>query len=116
MNKGKNNNVYSEDFKREKVALLESGKVRICDLVRLYGMDPQSLYNWKKKYGRLPANERVVLEKDSDYKKNLELMNQIEDLERMIGRKQIKLDYYEQVVKLASKEYKQDIEKKFGSG
>jgi len=35
---------YSEAFKKEKVSLLESGSIRLIDLVKMYGMSYTILY------------------------------------------------------------------------
>ena len=106
---------YSEEFKKEKVKLMESGEVRKVELVKMYGVSYQSLYNWIKKYGTLPPSESVVLEKDSEYLKNKELRTQIGKMERVIGRQQMELDYYKEVVKQAAAHFQMDIEKKFNT-
>lgn len=109
----KKRQVYSEEFKKEKVALLESGKVRLVDLNRMYGTTYRTLYKWKEKYGNLPPTDSIVFEKDSEFKKNKELRARITKMESLLGRQQMKLDYYKQVVKTASKSLSIDIEKKF---
>lgn len=109
----KKRQTYSEEFRKEKVFQLESGEVRLVDLVKMYGISYPTLYNWKEKYGRLPAGDVVVLEKDSEFRKNKELRAQISSMEGLIGRQQMELDYYKQVVKQASANLSIDIEKKF---
>jgi len=106
---------YSEEFKREKVKLLESGEVRMVDLVKMYGMSYPTLYNWKAKYGLIKPSDCVVLEKDSEYKKNRELLKKVKQMEGLIGRQQMALDYYKEVVNQATEFYKIDIEKKFST-
>lgn len=107
--------VYSEDFKREKIAQIESGKLRVCELVRLYGVHKSTVYLWKEKYGSLPKGEKLVIEKDSEYLKNIELRKEVKSLQNLIGRQQMMLDYYNQVIKQANISFETDIEKKFGS-
>lgn len=106
---------YSEAFKKEKVSLLESGSIRLIDLVKMYGMSYTILYKWKEKYGSLPPTEVVVLEKDSEYKKNKELRARISKMESLLGRQQMELDYYKQVVKKVNEDLSIDIEKKYSS-
>ncbi len=111
----KRSQVYSEEFKKEKVKLLESGEVRMCDLKRMYGVSYPTMIRWKKKYGLLPVTDRVVMEKDSEYKKNAELCRKIAKMEQLIGRQQMELDYYKEVVRQATTHFEMDIEKKFST-
>jgi tmRNA-binding protein len=59
--------------------------------------------------------EKQVVETDSDTRKLLLLKEQIKELERTIGQKQIKIDFLEKMVDLAEEEYRIDIKKKFHS-
>jgi len=111
----KKRQTYSEAFKKEKVSLLESGSVRLVDLVKMFGVSYPTLYKWKEKYGSIPPTDVVVLEKDSEYKKNKELRDRISKMESLLGRQQMELDYYKQVVKQASENMSIDIEKKYSS-
>lgn len=111
----KRRQIYSEGFKREKVKLLESGEIRMCDLKKMYGVSYPTMYRWKEKYGIFPPSDCVVLEKDSEYKKNNELQGQIAKMERVIGRQQMELDYYKEVIKQADEHFEVDIEKKFST-
>ena len=112
--KKKPRRIFSELFRREKVRLLETGKTTVRELCRLYEVSETSIYKWKAKYSSLPSDELVVVEKDSEYLKVLELTKRLEDMERVIGKQQIKLDYMEGVIAHASTHYEEDIEKKFG--
>ena len=111
----KKRQIYSEEFKKEKVTQLESGEVRLVDLIKMYGMSYPTLYKWKRKYGKLHPTDRVVLEKNSEYKKNRELRARISKMESLLGRQQMELDYYKQVVKQASASLSIDLEKKYST-
>jgi hypothetical protein len=58
---------------------------------------------------------KQVVEAKSDSKKILALREQVRELERIIGEKQIKLDFQEKMIELAERSYKVDIKKKFTS-
>jgi len=116
MRKKRIRRVFSDTFKLEKVRMLESGEIRVCDLVRMYNVSPSAINKWRKKFGSLPPSERVVIEKGSEFEKNKELARRIQDLEQMIGRQQVRLDYYEKVVSHTNKLFKVDVEKKYGQG
>lgn len=105
---------YSEDFKREKVLMWESGKITPIQMMKMHGVSSSTLYRWRRLYGKIPIEDLVVTEKESEYLKNIELQQNIEKLQNMIGRQQMKIDYLEHVVDHANKLFETDIEKKFG--
>ena len=110
----KTRRVFSESFKREKVRILEMGKMSISGMSRMYDVSETSLYKWKKKYSSYPAADRVVMETESDYLQLLQLSKQVEDMQRLIGVQQVKLDYFSRVLTQANAHFGEDIEKKFG--
>lgn len=109
---GRTRRVFSESFKREKVKLLERGKMSVSQLSELYNISETALYKWKKEYGIFPPEERIVGETDSDYLHMLRLSNQVEEMERLIGMQQIKLEYFKTGMQQAAVHYGEDIEKK----
>lgn len=104
---------FSESFKREKVKLLDQGKLKVADICKIYGVSHVSVYHWLKKFSSVEKDERVVVEKISEAKKTMELYNQVKELEQALGRKQMELDYFKKVVELASEEKGEDLEKKY---
>lgn len=112
--KKKGKKVYSEEWKRDKIRLLEEGKTRVTDLVRTYGMSDVSIYNWKKKYGTLPKNEKIVVEQESDYLKCVALQKELKEQQSLIGKMTIRLEYFKEVIGQINKQYNIDAEKKFG--
>jgi transposase len=104
---------FSEAFKREKVKLLDQGKLKVADICKIYGVSHVSVYHWLKKFSSVEKDERVVVEKISEAKKTMELYNQVKELEQALGRKQMELDYFKKVVELASEEKGEDLEKKY---
>ena len=104
---------FSPEFKKEKVSMIEEGKITVIQLSRLYDVSRRSVYSWIKKYGKLPPTERVVVEKKSESMKNIELLKKIEELERIIGKQQVELIYKGKVIELGSELLGKDIEKKF---
>jgi transposase-like protein len=108
-NKGR---TFSEAFKIEKVKLIDEGKLSVRQVSDIYDVTTMAVYNWLRKFSKLPRGERIVVEKISEAQKNMELQNQIRELEQALGRKQMELDYYKEVVKLTSETIGEDIEKK----
>lgn len=106
--------VFSEDFKREKVADLVAKRYTILSFCRLWGLRAQTVYNWIYKYSSdYQKGTVMVIQKESEAARTNDLLLRVAELERTIGRKQMELDYLEKVVELASKEFDIDLKKNF---
>jgi len=109
------NRYFSESFKRSKVEEIEKGLIGISELAREYEVTRTAVYKWIYKYSRMrKRKERMVFENESDTKKLQLMKEKIRELERIIGQKQILIDFQQKVIELAEEEYKVDIKKKFG--
>lgn len=107
---------YSEEFKQKLVKDFESGAFSVLELSKLHGVHNQSVYNWIYRYSTFSEKGyRVVEMKHSSTKKMRELEQRIKDLESMVGRKQIKIDYLEQMIEVAKDELDIDIKKNFST-
>jgi transposase-like protein len=104
---------FSTAFKREKVELIDQGKLSVRELSLIYEVSSNAIYRWLKKYSKYSAGERVVVEKISEEKKNTELRKRIRDLEQVVGRKQLELDYFKEIVDIISEEEGVDVVKKY---
>jgi transposase len=113
MSTKKQKKVFSESFKKAKVAMIESGKITTSSVAVQFDVSYTAVYNWVKKYGKLKKPDKLVIETDSDYKKLLEVQKERDYLERYVGKQQIKLDYYEVLVRTIKEHYGEDVEKKF---
>jgi transposase-like protein len=104
---------YSDDFKKELVNLFESGKYSVLQLEKLYGVRNPNIYNWIYKFSTFNQKGiRVVEMKQSSGLKLNELTAKVKELERLVGQKQIKIDYLEQLIHIAECELNIDIKKK----
>lgn len=107
---------FSTEFKKEKVALIEQGKLRVSDLCKMYEVSQTSVYKWLVKFGKnYCKTERTVVEKISEQAKTLELMSKVAELERVIGKQQLQIIYKEAVIQSATEILGEDIEKKYNS-
>jgi len=104
---------FSAAFKKEKVDLLDQGKISVKDLSEIYQVSLTAIYNWKKKYSGLPKDEQIIVEKISEEKKNIELLKRIGELERVIGKKQLELDFYKTAIEVLNEEEGEDVIKKY---
>lgn len=107
---------YSEDFKRSIVQDFESGKFSVVQLERLHNISNQSIYNWIYKFSHSNEHgQRIVEMKDSSTQKLKALEQRVKELEQVVGRKQIEIDYLEKMIDIAKEELQIDIKKNFST-
>ena len=107
---------FSENFKKGKVFEIETGRCRVSEISRQYGVSPVNVYRWMRKFGTMKDKKpRLVIESDSDTRELLLLKKKIAELERIIGQKQILLDFKDKMIALAEETYQVDIKKKFST-
>lgn len=107
---------YSKEFKRMIVADFESGKYSVYELEKLHGIRNSRIYDWIYKFSTFNCKGyRVVEMKDSSIKKVKDLETRIKELEAMVGRKQIEIDYLQTMMEVAKEELDIDIKKNFAT-
>ena len=110
----KYNRTFSESFKRQKVKELEEKRVTIKQLCDIYEVSRTSIYKWVYKYSpNRKKGEKLVLQMDSETLKTKHLLNQVAELERIIGQKQLQIDLLEKTLSVASEEIGYDLKKKY---
>ena len=103
---------FSQEFKKSLVKEFEQGKLSILQLSRLHGVANQQLYNWVYKYSIFnKKGARIIEMEKSSTKKVKELEKRLKELEQIVGRKQIKIDYLETLIEVANDELNVDIKK-----
>lgn len=104
--------VFSEAFKREKVAEITSGQISLAQFCKLWGVSSTSVYRWIYQYSSEHQKGTVmVVQKESEATKVQELQAQVAALEQALGKKQMVIDYQEQLLKTASEELGFDVKK-----
>ena len=104
---------FSEAFKRSKVKELESKRIKISEICHLYEVSRTSVYKWLKKYGKkTKENVKIVVEMESEAQRSKHLLERVAELERIVGMKQLEIDYLEQVLLVESQSVGYDIKKK----
>lgn len=79
-------------------------------------MSKTAIYKWIYKYSAMRRKGiKQVVEAKSDTLKITRLREQVREMERMVGQKQIMIDFLEKMIELAEKEYRIDIKKKLSS-
>jgi len=105
--------VFDLQLKLDLVRKIEQGKLTVAEISRIYGMSKVTVYKWLYKYSQLYKKQtRVIVESKSISKKNQEMAARIKDLERALGQRQMRVDYLEKLLEVASDRLGEDIEKK----
>lgn len=107
---------FSTSFKIQKVREIEQGKSTVSEISKEYQVTRTNVYRWINKFGSMKnKTERVIVETDSDTKKLLQYKQKVAELEKIIGQKQVLLDFKDKMIDLAEETYGVDIKKKFSS-
>src|SRR5699024_2634838 len=103
---------YSIEFKKRDVADFESGEFSVLQLEKLHGVSNPTIYNWIYKFSTFNEKGfRIIEMKDSSNQKMKELEARVKELESVVGRKQIMIDYLEKMMVIAKEELDIDIKK-----
>ncbi len=105
---------FSDSFKLQKVREIETGQTKVSEICSQYQVSSTAVYRWIEKFGIMKdKKERLVVESESDTRQLIELKKRLSELERIIGQKQIQIDFQNKMIELAEETYGVDIKKKF---
>jgi len=108
--------VYSEEFKRKLINEYEKGVMSVHQLSKYYDISNVVIYRWIYKYSHYNKKNVVVVEMKNSQSKKLDALEQkVKELERMVGQKQIMIDYLEKMIDLAQENFAIDIKKNFNT-
>jgi transposase-like protein len=94
---------YSEAFKLKILSELSSGKYSKRELGRIYGIDPNTMNVWIKKYDRKDLmNTRIMVENLDEISRIKALQNEIEQLKKLLIKKDIDHLVLESYLKVAA--------------
>lgn len=104
--------IFAEDFKKSCVKDYETGQFSVSELSKLYKIHPILIYRWIYKYSAYNKRRIKIVEMaDSSKEKVKELQKRISDLERIVGQKQLNIDFLEKMIEIAKDHYGIDIKK-----
>jgi transposase len=105
---------FSETFKRDKVREIESGQTRISLVCKQYGVSDTAVRRWVRKFGlQYEPQEKLIIETMSDTHALKELRERVAELERLVGQKQVEVEFYKKMIDLAQTHYGIEIKKTF---
>jgi transposase len=104
---------FSNEFKQKKVRELERNITSIPDICKTYSVSRSSVYKWIYKYSVMAKKQvKQVVEAKSDTQTIKALRERIKELERVIGQKQLLIEFKEKMIEIAETTYNIDIKKK----
>jgi transposase-like protein len=107
------NRYFSEEIKRKLVDEWDKKLITLAEICREYEVTDTSVYKWREKYSLMgKKKQKLVVEPESDTRKIQQLREKIKELERMVGQKQIKIDFLEKMIDLTEEDLGIDIKKK----
>jgi transposase-like protein len=109
----KYNRHFSEVFKREKVKEIEKGVLVISVLCKLYSISRTTVYKWIYLYSSIEKGVKTVVQMESEQQKTLYLQQRLGELERIIGQKQMEIDYFNKAFEILNEELGYDLKKKY---
>jgi len=110
------NRYFSDEFKKKKVKEFENNLTSVADICRTYSVSRTSVYKWIYKYSIMAKKQvKQVVEAKSDTKKIKALKDRIKELERVVGQKQLLLEFKDKMIEIAESTYGINIKKKVSS-
>lgn len=106
--------VYSEEYRKWVVKQIEEHGKTVLQMERELNLQDATIYNWLYKYSsKLKKKGILVMQKESEEDKTNALQKKVAELERIIGQKQMKIDFLEKMIEIGSDELGVDIKKKY---
>lgn len=106
--------IFSEEFKRAKVKELVEKRITILQICRLYEVSRNAVYKWLYKYStHYHRKTTLVVQTESEAYKTQQLQQRVAELERIIGQKQMEIDFLNKLLEIGSEEMGFDIKKNF---
>ena len=108
--------IFSDVLKKKIVRDIEAGKVNVLGVSREYQVSENAVYMWLKKFSaHLHPATTIVMQMDSEQYRTKELEKKIAELEAVVGRKQLEIDFLNKLIEIADQDMGTDIKKNIGT-
>ena len=105
---------FTEEFRKAKVKEIEQNLTTVIEISRQYNVSKSAVYKWMYKYSfYLKKGIIQVIEPKSETLKTKRLKERVAELERIVGQKQLAIDFQDKLIEIASDEFGLDIKKKY---
>jgi transposase len=103
---------FSEDFKRGKVKEVENNLTKVSEVCKIYDVSRAAVYKWIYKYSANRKKQvKQIVESMSDTKRINDLQQKVKELEQMVGRQQMIIDFKDKMIDIAEGHYGIEIKK-----
>jgi transposase len=103
---------FSTEFKQKKVREIEQKMTTIAEVSRQYEVSQTNVSRWMAKYSnKYMKGVKTIVESESDTHKLMELKAKVAELERIIGQKQVLIDFQNKMIELAEEAHGIEIKK-----
>lgn len=107
---------FSEEFKRGKVKEIERGTARVSEVSRVYQVSRTAVYRWLSQYSvHRRQGVRMVVEARSDTRRIEALKLEKQQLEQLLGQKEVELALKNKFIELVEAKYGQALKKSGGT-
>lgn len=107
---------FSEEFKKAKVKEIVEKRITIRELGKLYEVSREAIYKWLYKYSPHHKQKTIfVVQMESEEHKTKYFMQRVAELERVVGQKQLEVDFLNKLMEIASVELGFDLKKNFSA-
>lgn len=103
---------FSEEFRKEQVGLIESGKTTVGEVAKRYQVKTQSVRMWLVRFGKKNVAGRIMITTGREFDRIVDLEKENRKLVELIGRQQVELVYKDGLLRLAKEKLGDDFEKK----
>lgn len=106
--------IFSEELKKKAVKELVSKRTTIKSLMAEHQISANTVYRWLYRYS--PYHEQkctLVVQMKSEELMNSELRQRMAELERIVGQKQLEIDFLNKLLEIGSGELGFDLKKSF---
>lgn len=107
------NRTFSNSFKQAKVKEILEKRLTIRQVCELYDVSRTAVYKWIYKFSSSQPGTKQVVEMESESLKTKRLLEQVAELERRLGQKQLEIDFLQETLSAASAEIGYDVKKKY---
>ena len=106
--------IFSEELKKKAVKELASKRTTIRSLMAEHQVSANTVYRWLYQYSAHHEQKcTLVVQMKSEELMNSELRQRMAELERIVGQKQLEIDFLNKLLEIGSEELGFDLKKSF---
>ena len=108
--------IFSETLKKQIVKDLVNKRMTLSQVVVEHQVSRTSVYRWLYKHSPVHAQKcTLVVQMTSEEQRKHELQHRVAELERIVGQKQLEIDFLNKLLEVGSSEMGFDLKKSFSS-